>query len=151
MTQTPSVYRNVISTRSRRYRTIGITLLVAIVGMAAYGNVRLMPILRKSEAHAHTILYTRPAQSPSMQTDMHVPAPLSDSDRRFLKVFRAQLLFIYGYWTVLGLLVLAVLGMAWLDMREVLRNYSRRRRELWVEAIEQTRHRPTGGSGSAES
>jgi hypothetical protein len=128
-----------------------VLLLLAILGMTVYGNVRLMPSLRRSEARAHVILYTRSAQPASTLTGPRTPAPLSDADRRFLKVFRVQLLFIYGYWTVLGLLVIAVLIVAWLDLREVLRNYSQRRRELWAEAIEQTRHRPTGGSGPTES
>ncbi len=151
MTQAPSppVYRNVVSARSRRYRTIGWMLLVAIIGMAAYGNYRLMPPLRHAEQRAHSILYGSTSTSTTAAATPAARTAEQAADARFLKAFRVQLIFVYGYWTVVGLLVLAVLGVAWLDLREVLRNYTQQRRALWTEAVAAGR-KASGRNGSED-
>src|SRR5581483_1656699 len=131
-----SVYQSLLSARSRRLRTIGLLLLIAVLGMTLYGGLFLMPSLRASSRAAQRAVFSRTHRGETaVPATMRTPEQRT-SDERDRKALLTQVIFAYAYWTVCGLLVLGLLGVAWLDFREVLRNYSARRRQLWMEAID---------------
>lgn len=109
-------YQNLISAQSRRLRVIGIVLLVMILGMCVYGGRVLMPKLRENRAPLHNST----VQATSSST---VLSPVKAESLR--KLAKAQLLFFYAYWGVCFALIIALLMVAYLDFREVSRNYLR--------------------------
>ena len=60
--------------------------------------------------------------------------------RRANRVVAANVLFAYGYWSICSLLVVGMLFVAWLDTREVSRNYLNERRSVWLEAARNMPH-----------
>ncbi|MCX6382850.1 MAG: hypothetical protein NT023_25780 [Armatimonadetes bacterium] len=109
-------YQNLISAQSRRLRVIGIVLLVMILGMCVYGGRVLMPKLRENRAPLHNST----VQATSSSTAL---SPVKAESLR--KLAKAQLLFFYAYWGVCFALIIALLVVAYLDFREVSRNYLR--------------------------
>jgi len=109
-------YQNLISAQSRRLRVIGIVLLVMILGMCVYGGRVLMPKLRENRAPLHHST----VQATSSSTAL---SPAKAESLR--KLAKAQLLFFYAYWGVCFALIIALLVVAYLDFREVSRNYLR--------------------------
>lgn len=146
-----SVYQSLLSARSRRLRTIGLLLLAAVIGMTLWGGLSLMPSLRASSRAAHRAVFSRTHRGETAATAATMRAPEQRAaDERERKALLAKVIFAYAYWTVCGLLVLGLLGVAWLDFREVLRNYSARRRKLWMEAIDRAQQGQNFRNGSPE-
>jgi disulfide bond formation protein DsbB len=130
MTSTPPAYHNMISPRSRRLRSIGLMLMIAALTMGIYGYFVLMPSLQRSVPTAH-------ATTPTVSAPQSPAQAGNDADRqlrRERRVATAKVLFAYGYWSVCGLLALGVMFTAWLDTREVSRNYLKERRSVWLDA-----------------
>ena len=136
MTEMPSAYQGtVLSARSRRLRTIGLLLLAVVVGMAVYGMSALMPPINHAAARlAQEESQSRgaPTAASSGQATAHTATHLATL-RRNLKV---QVAVAYAYWGVCALLLISVLFIAWLDLREISRNYVDQRRAIWSEAVE---------------
>ena len=109
-------YQNLISAQSRRLRVIGVVLLVMILGMCVYGGRVLMPKLRENRAPLHNST----VQATSSSTAL---SPVKAESLR--KLAKVQLLFFYAYWGVCFVLIIALLVVAYLDFREVSRNYLR--------------------------
>lgn len=134
MAPTSSAYQGmVISARSRRLRLIGGLLVVAILCMVLYGIRVLMPTLNKTVTLvAHSHVQAAPSGLPATPPGSEVAAaPL-----HLRHILRAQIIFAYGYWTLCSLFVLSLLLVAWLDLREVTRNYANQRRKLWTETAQ---------------
>ncbi len=109
-----NVYGSLVSMKSRRLRTVGLLMLGAVLLMAGYGVFSLMPALR-AEKEAYR------ATHPWMGRQDH---------RREGRVLASQILFVTGYWAACGGLVIGLFGVAWLDAREVARNYALQRRQM---------------------
>jgi hypothetical protein len=102
--------------------------------MTLWGGLVLMPSLRTASfavRNGATFERMRTGRGGAERT----PQAIARAEHA-KRVLLTQVIFAYAYWTVCGLLVLGLLGVAWLDFREVLRNYSARRRKLWMEAID---------------
>jgi hypothetical protein len=151
MTTTPTAYQPLISARSRRLRMTGVLLLVAILGMALYGYAILMPSMRALPHVTQTIdragsVYrtgsanradskgtARSGSSTAARDAASNPVkPLTEKQR---KTALAKVLFVYGYWSVCGLLLVALILVSWLDFRELSRNYGEYRRRLYAESL----------------
>ncbi len=153
MAQVPSspYSQGVVSARSRRLRTIGLLLLIAILGMTWYGIFFLMPSLRVSAQRTAPLVVRRIRPGLASPGIVAAPSPTQAArNEQQKKAFLAQFIFMYAYWSVCALLILAALLVAWLDLREVLRNYAARRRALWSEAVARTRRERQGYNGRSE-
>jgi predicted membrane protein len=133
---TPSVYSSIVSPRSRRLRTIGILLLVAVCGMVIFGYYNLMPSLarsiRENPLPAYTSIGARRSDTPD-------PAmrPMTRAERlRKLRVAVAL-----AYWGVCGMLIVGVVFVAWMDLREISRTYVEQRRAMWTQAADRLESR----------
>jgi hypothetical protein len=140
MTQPPpTTYQGtVLSARSRRLRTVGSLLLLAVIGMSLYGVGVLMPAINRSIA-AHP--YVKPAVTPMRarpaMPGISEPASKQEFARERLRRQQVvQVTFMFAYWGVCGLLVIAILFIAWLDLREVARNFADQHRALHTEIAE---------------
>ncbi len=118
-------YQPLISAQSRRFRVTGLVLLVMILGMCTYGGKVLMPKLRENRAPLHAY-NTRALNAPTALT------PEKAANLR--KIVKAQLLFVYAYWGACFALILALFVVAYLDFREVSRNYLRLQVSLLAES-----------------
>lgn len=166
----PSVYQSLISPRSRRLRTTGIVLLVAIVLMATYGVITLMPSLYSATHRLDQIATDRLHQNSAMKTvvvseTVQGSVPLiSFSGARMVppterlrpngltehehKEIVAQLLFAYGYWTLCGGLIIGLIVVCWLDFRELARNYDAERHRIYVASLVNRGETTIGEPGS---
>jgi len=121
--ETPSAYTSIISPRSRRLRTIGIVLLVAICAMVIYGYFGLMPSVTRAVHEAG------PA---SVSTDLRPgTSPANPPMTRAQRVRKLQIAVAMAYWGVCGLLIVSVIFVAWLDLREISRHYLMERKAIW--------------------
>jgi hypothetical protein len=141
----PSPYRGLITARSRRLRVAGALLLAAIVLMSLYGYFRIMPGFRQSSVHPAHVVAQRTG-GPVLKVPPGVV--LTPVEERARRVVIAQLLFVYFYWTVCGVLILAVLIIAWLDLREIMRTYDTQRAAIWATAIREAKRKGKGGNGA---
>jgi hypothetical protein len=130
MGQTTS-YSTIVSPRSRRLRTIGLVLLATVVLMVIYGYFGLMPALRRSvhvdstpSSFSHNSAVENGSQTDSTQ---------SDHERRIRKLKASAGL---AYWGVCSLLLVGAVFVAWLDLREISRNYVAERRAMWTQAAD---------------
>jgi hypothetical protein len=142
-----------VSARSRRLRTIGVLLLIAILGMSIYGVRVVIPShYRARLTYSQTAAggenrAANPPAAPANQTAANAAA--SDHSR---KALLAHTIFAELYFLVLLILVIFMLIVAWLDVREVMRNYMNQRRSLWGEAAKRARKdAPLPDSSSDES
>jgi hypothetical protein len=126
-----STYGSMISARSRRLRTVGSVLLVAIIAMVLYGTLSLMPSLRRSSSE------TRVAARRSIEAR-------TPKEKAELKVVAAKVIFAYAYWTFCGVLILSAVFVAYLDFREVSRNYLTQRLAIWKDETTQSRGEDEG-------
>ena len=159
LTDTPIVYQSLISARSRRLRATGAVLLVAVLGMTLYGSLALMPSLRTlphlakttgTQANSTTPIIAgaertgsivRTNANKAVTTDPDTPragqtlraAPILTERER--KAALAKVLFVYGYWSVCGLLILALVIVSWLDFRELGRAYDAQRARLVAQSL----------------
>lgn len=131
--ETPSAYSNIVSPRSRRLRTIGIVLLIAVCAMVAYGYFGLMPsvlrAVRESSASAAT----------SAMSAAHPPGLLDQANAhitRNQRIRKMRIAIALAYWGVCGLLLVSVVFVAWLDLREISRQYVAERRAMWNQAAD---------------
>lgn len=125
-----SVPMSVVSARSRRLRIVGAMLLLATLGMVAYGSLVLMPGLR------HAVV-TTPRRLEQRLSDGRVER--DPEVERWKRALATRILFAYGYWAFCGVLVLAVVLVAYLDFREVSRNYLARRQAIWSDITRRDR------------
>lgn len=128
-TPPPAVYGSMISARSRRLRTIGGVLLIAILAMVIYGTTTLMPSLRRSVA-ATPIRVQR-------STGEAIPPRTPEEEHR-RKATATQIVFAYSYWAFCGVLVISAVFVAYLDFREVSRNYLTQRKAIWSDISERS-------------
>ena len=98
-----------LTPRSRRLRTIGAVLLLAIIVMAAIGAIWVGPLVH------------------------HVPAAALASPAARKRKLLADIAILYSWWGIVTGLVLLLLIVAWLDVREVARSYVEHRQSLWTE------------------
>jgi hypothetical protein len=121
-----------ISARSRRLRAAGVVLLLLTLGMALYGALGLMPSVRQSvrtyNERAYRLMDGGAGRSVALG---EVAEPGNEDPVRVRRAVRVQVLFAYGYWLVCGILLLILLFVAWLDFREVTRNYLLKRAALF--------------------
>ncbi len=134
----PTPYSALISPYSRRLRTTGIVLLIAALLIALYGGLVFMPRLRANRQ----ALRTQIAQTASDPVAKSNTATTGNDLKRLAK---AQTLFIYSYWSLCSLLLIALLVVAWLDAREVARNYLRQQVQLISEVAEKKKKSNEGG------
>jgi hypothetical protein len=128
---TPSIYSSIVSPRSRRLRTIGVVLLVAIGGMIAYGYFSLMPSLARS-IRDHPLTISTSTGALRTAAPQQANRPLTRAERlRKLRVAVAL-----AYWGVCGLLIVGVVFVAWIDLREISRTYVEQRRAMWTQAAD---------------
>lgn len=135
----PIAYQSMVSPRSRRLRTIGLLLLVAIIGMSVYGFSSLMPAIRRQAVAYHQ----RTESTQPSQTGTRTPQAARQSSRA-KKTMLLLITVAYIYWGLCGLLIIALLFVAWLDLREVTRNYINQRRAVWAETASRLQDRDAG-------
>ena len=129
---TSPAYGNIISARSRRLRTIGMVLIGAILAMVLYGMTSFMPTLRHTKDDLQRLNGGKPIS-------IFREKAKTPDEERLRKALAAQLVFAYGYWAVCGILVLSAVFVAYLDFREVTRNYIAQRRAVWTEMADANR------------
>jgi hypothetical protein len=152
MTPTSSVYSGMISARSRRIRTIGTVLLTSVVLMTLYGFFGLMPAIHRAAEARHAAQAKWAAAHPN-ETPAPAPAGERPTLTRAQQVEKLQVATVFAYWGVCMLLVIATLFVAWLDLREISRNYLLQRRQLWTQAADrmgQDNSPPEGTAGGPE-
>jgi uncharacterized integral membrane protein len=110
-------------------------LLTAVLLMALYGGLVFMPRLRANRQELRTQI-VQTAGDPVANANA---APSVQDLRRLAK---AQALFVYSYWSVCALMLIALLVVAWLDAREVARNYLRQQVEL-INEVAEKRKKPS--------
>ncbi len=125
-----SIYSEIVSQRSRRLRTVGIVLLVAVVAMVSYGYLRLMPSvaesLRDNPVRTNINAVTHGAGTGLLEPKM----------TRSQRLGKLRVAVALAYWGVCALLLVGLVAVAWLDLREVSRRYFDERRSLWTEAVD---------------
>ncbi len=138
-----------VSNRSRRLRTITALLLVVIVAMAVYGTRVLVPgINRAASVAVRPTVQSSAIPTPNVTRNAAV-TPLNVTKRQ-AKVLKLDVMFVAAYWVVWIVLLLSLLLTAWLDLREVSRNYLEQRRELWVAASKAASEAVKDGVDGAE-
>ena len=132
MTPPVSPYMNIITPRSRRFRTIVVILLAVIILMSIFGFYRVMPAVHRSVGRSDTLELRRmadaqPGQDLTMQQIAHA--------KRTLKARTVVIYMAMAYWGVCSLLMVAVLFLAWLDFRETTRSFALQARALRQETV----------------
>jgi len=131
MTRSSAQYGSgIISSRSRRLRTIAAVLLAAIIAMALYGTHVLVPRINRAAGVATAQAAATKAAPPTPDIE-HKRISRLNLTRKEARVLRFDVIFEAAYWTIWTLLVLSLLLVAWMDLREVSRTYLNQRRELW--------------------
>ena len=99
--------------------------------MAVYGYFSLMPSLRVA-AHKNapaTISHTT-VRSSAKNSDI-----VTDMSRQEREAQAAKLVFAYAYWGVCLSLLIALMLVAWLDFREVGRNFDQQQAAMFAESL----------------
>ena len=144
MAQSPPNYWGIVSARSRRLRTIGVMLLLAALLLSAYGAMVLMPAINRAVTARHARIETAPHASISLTARSDEMRALT----RDQKAEKVQVATVFAFWGVCALLVIGALFVAWLDLREITRNYVQQRKQLWTQTAERVgREAGTDGSG----
>lgn len=146
MTPNPAQYGSgIISSRSRRLRTIAAVLLIGIIAMAVYGTRILVPGINRA---------ARAAVKPAIQSSV-ISTPHDESitplklTKREAQILRLDVMFEAVYWVVWIVMIVSLLLVAWMDLREVSRTYLNQRRELWAVAAKAAlKDSPPGRVGS---
>ena len=121
-------YSSVISLRSRRLRTLGVTLLVVLALLTGFGLLKLMPAAKTA-----AMLHRAEIQKAEAQRAT-APAASMRTLRRVHRLMAIKLILVNAYWLLCGLIAFAAMVVAWLDFREVARQYADERHLLWNEA-----------------
>ncbi len=132
MTPPITPYTNVLSPRSRRYRTIVTILLVTFLIMGVYGRFNLMPHVNQTVNRPDTPELTRIAASQ--------PGPRWTSTqiahaKRTLRARRVLVSLALAYWGLCSLMLVAIIFLAWLDFRETTRNFALQSQALRQETV----------------
>ncbi len=125
MNESPNPYSSLISSRSRRLRTVGWVLLAFIIGLFLYGYFKLMPELGGAKNATEMV-----ASGSVIRTSPETP--LTPRAKRVVK-FKAAVAILF--WGVELLLVCALVFVAWLDVREVSKTYIQQRRKVWSQSV----------------
>ena len=145
MTDLQTVYRPLVSARSRRLRLIGTLLLISVLGMTLYGYFVLMPSLRElphiappaDQNSAVTTLARVPGHT-TVGTGI-IKVNTSNADYKLSEQARktalAKVIFVYGYWSVCGVLIIGLILVSWLDFRELTRAYEDQRQRLYFNSL----------------
>ena len=119
-----AAYRSRVTPKMRRLRTMGLLIIVCLLLMVLYGSRVLMPrTIASVHLHSAAARGINPAA-----VHMH-------------HVLVVQVLFAIAYWSVCGLLLIGLFVIAWLDVREVTRQYLYDRTTLVIQAAEEMKHR----------
>ncbi len=118
------IYQSRITTKSRRLRTAGAVILSFLLAMIAFGAIVIMPSTMHS-VRAHSI-----AAHGATAAAVHLH-----------HVLVVQVLFAIAYWSFCGLLLISLFVIAWLDVREVTRQYLYERTTLVIRATEEMKQR----------
>lgn len=132
MTPTASPYTSVVSLRSRRYRTFMTILLGIILVMSLYGGFSVMPKVRAIKERADLPSLTRIAKS---QPGPGLTAQEITHAQRTVKARKLVVYLALAYWGVCSLLIVSVVLIAWLDFREMARNFALQARSLRQETV----------------
>ena len=134
-----NVYQSLITARSRRLRTIGLMLLVAVLGMSIYGGAVLMPSLRQTRDAVR-------AEMSQTTTTSIQPQYTTPEQKRLRAAMKAKIIFAYGYWGVCLVLLTTLLIVAWMDFREITRRYLHAQVALLAESARdnERRNKPHG-------
>lgn len=116
-----TLYSSMISARSRRLRTIGLVLLGFVLSLSLYGGLVFMPRLRENRMVLRAQITHQPLNSPPIPFDQLTP----QQKTKLQRLAKAQFIFQFGYWSICGSLIILLLIIAWLDAREVAKNYLR--------------------------
>jgi len=132
MTPPVSPYTNIITPRSRRYRTIMTVLLVFLLAMTVYGGFKVMPAVKQAigKSDMRQLRLTAESQpSPGLTAEqiLHAQRTLR---RRSVVVYMAM-----AYWGVCSLMMVGILFLAWLDFRETTRAFSQQAQALRQETV----------------
>ncbi|MCW3055496.1 MAG: hypothetical protein JWN14_4666 [Chthonomonadales bacterium] len=132
MTPPVSPYMNVITPRSRRYRTIMTVLLVFLLTMSVYGGFKVMPAVHEAVGKSdmrelRLIAESKPSPSLTPAQILHAQRTLK---RRSVVVYMAM-----AYWGVCSLMMVGILFLAWLDFRETTRVFSQQAQALRQETV----------------
>ena len=120
-----------IFTLANQLTLLRMLLIPAFVLLVVYGYFGLMPLLRRSirEDPVHATIGQHSVSPNGIQTD----AAQTDRERRVRKLKASAGL---AYWGVCSLLLVAAVFVAWLDLREISRNYVAERRAIWTQAAD---------------
>lgn len=129
--ETGSAYSNIVSARSRRLRTIGIVLLLAVCAMVVYGYFGLMPSVAQPLPEAPASRQTLSSSNPRGKA-----SPEQGSMTRAERVRKLRAAAALAYWGVCALLLVAAVFVAWLDVREISRRYVAERRAIWSQTAD---------------
>ena len=121
-------YSSMISLRSRRLRTLGIALLVVLLLLTGYGILALMPAMKSA-----TMRYSVETHKINARK-IAAPEESAQTLRRMKRLMVMKWLFVDAYWLTCGLVAFSAMFVAWLDFREVSRQYIQERRSLWNSA-----------------
>ena len=113
---------SLISPRSRRIRTIGLVFLTGMMLCALYGGLVMMPRLGRLREQLH-VLNARWQLTRTSGTSLAEGRAIRLSIARERRVLLMQTVFIYGFWSFVGVLGICVILCAWLDTREVAKNF----------------------------
>jgi len=132
MTPPVSPYMNVITPRSRRYRTIMTVLLVFLLGMSVYGGFKVMPAVHQAVGKSdmrelRLVAESKPSPGLTSEQIFHAQRTLK---KRSVVVYLAM-----AYWGVCSLMMVGILFLAWLDFRETTRSFSQQAQALRQETV----------------
>ena len=116
-----------ISPKSRRIRTCGLMLVGSMLFCTLYGVIFLMPKLSQLRARSHA-LNSSTVLFPS--TNLVAERAMERTRNKEQRIVLMNAVFIYAFWCFVGLLFIGAILMAWLDTREVARNYLEEKRKL---------------------
>jgi hypothetical protein len=103
--------------------------------MAAYGSAVLMPSLRRT-VRANRMAFVRPVSKTTVSGEALTAA--GARTRHIRQSLKVAIMAVDAYWGVCSLLAVGLALVAWLDLREVSRNYANARRSLWKEVSKPT-------------
>lgn len=132
MTPPVSPYTNIITPRSRRYRTIMTVLLVFLLAMSVYGGFKVMPAVHQAVGKSdmrELRLIAEAQPSPGLTSEQILKA------KRTLKKRSVVVYLAMAYWGVCSLMMVGILFLAWLDFRETTRSFSLQAQALRQETV----------------
>ena len=127
-----SMSNTLISAKSRRIRTVGIMLIGSMLFCTIYGVIFLMPRLSQLRARSHAL---NDSAVLFPHRDKQSEVAMARTLNRERRIVLMNAVFIYAYWCFVGLLFIGSVLMAWLDTREVARNYLQEKQKLLLSGV----------------